>query len=142
MLFGQNPFGWAKSVGTETSDAAEFMEAHFARYAGLDKFFKTLLAQCRENGYVSNTLGRRRKVQGMRDPSRRGDSRPRNLPERTAINTVIQGSAADLIKRRIDSVMSVHAPLAPLARGQGERVESMSELDESILTRDREYVSG
>lgn len=40
----------------------------------------------------------------MRDPSRRGDSRQRNLPERTAKNTVIQGSAADLIKQAVINV--------------------------------------
>ena len=57
------------------------------------------LAECRRTGYVNTILGRRRAVQGVRDPSSLSDSRQRNLPERIAINTVIQGSAADLIKK-------------------------------------------
>ena len=62
------------------------------------------LDECRRQGYVTTILGRRRAIQGVRPidqltlltdhPSRR----PLNLPERTAVNTVIQGSAADLIK--------------------------------------------
>lgn len=68
---------------------------------------KTLDA-CRKNGYVTTTLGRRRIVQGVRSSSRRGESRQRNLPERIAINTVIQGSAADLIKQ---AMLQVHRRL-------------------------------
>jgi len=57
-----------------------------------------VLAESREKGYVSTILGRRRAISGVRDPALVGDSRQRNLPERIAINTVIQGSAADLKK--------------------------------------------
>jgi DNA polymerase-1 len=57
------------------------------------------LAECRAKGYVSTVLGRRRAIQGARDPATRDSSRQRNMPERIAINTVIQGSAADLIKQ-------------------------------------------
>jgi len=63
---------------------------------------REVLITCRKQGYVSTILGRRRAIQGVRDisGSKLGDpaSRQRNLPERTAINSVIQGSAADIIK--------------------------------------------
>jgi DNA polymerase I len=65
----------------------------------VDEFMKKTLAECRQKGYVTTILGRRRAVQGVRDLSFLNDSRQRNLPERIAINTVIQGSAADLIKK-------------------------------------------
>ena len=52
------------------------------------------LAECRKQGYVTTILGRRRAIEGVRADA----GRSRNLPERTAVNTIIQGSAADLMK--------------------------------------------
>ncbi|MEX0818056.1 MAG: DNA polymerase, partial [Pirellulaceae bacterium] len=104
VIYGQSAFGLAKSLDIEKEVAAEFIEAYFARYTGVEKFTRKVLENCRANGYVSTILGRRRVVDGVRDPSRFGDSRQRTLPERIAINTVIQGSAADLIKQAMINV--------------------------------------
>lgn len=104
VIYGQSAFGLAKSLDIEKEVAAEFIEAYFARYTGVEKFTRKVLENCRANGYVSTILGRRRAVDGVRDPSRFGDSRHRTLPERIAINTVIQGSAADLIKQAMINV--------------------------------------
>jgi DNA polymerase-1 len=104
VIYGQSAFGLAKSLHIETEQAAAFIDAYFTRYSGVDDFIMKTLAECRENGYVSTILGRRRIVQGVRDPSSQSDSRQRNLPERIAINTVIQGSAADLIKKAMINV--------------------------------------
>ncbi len=98
IIYGQSPFGLAKALDIDQDDAATFIDAYFAQYPGVDKFMTKVLAESSRNGYVSTVLGRRRAVSGVRDPVERGDSRQRNLPERIAINTVIQGSAADLIK--------------------------------------------
>jgi DNA polymerase-1 len=98
IIYGQSPFGLARLLGISQEEAAGFIESYFARYGGVEKFMAQVLEDCRRNGYVSTILGRRRSVQGVRNPSRAGTSRQRNLPERIAINTVIQGSAADLIK--------------------------------------------
>ena len=99
VIYGQSPFGLAKSLDIDQEQAASFIDAYFGRYPGVDEFMVKTLAECRQKGYVSSILGRRRAVQGVRDPSSLGDSRQRTLPERIAINTVIQGSAADLIKK-------------------------------------------
>jgi DNA polymerase-1 len=99
VIYGQSAFGLAKSLDIDQEQAADFIDAYFARYPGVDEFIGKTLAECREKGYVSSIAGRKRAVQGVRDPSSFGESRQRNLPERIAINTVIQGSAADLIKR-------------------------------------------
>ncbi|MCY2995414.1 MAG: DNA polymerase I [Planctomycetota bacterium] len=99
VIYGQSPFGLAKALGIDQDQAAQFIEAYFARYPGVKEFMARTLAECRRTGYVNTILGRRRAVQGVRDPSSLGDSSQRNLPERIAINTVIQGSAADLIKK-------------------------------------------
>lgn len=73
--------------------------AYFARYQGVEAFMAKILADCAANGYVKTILGRRRSIRGIRSSlDRERARRQRNLSERTAINTVIQGSAADLIK--------------------------------------------
>jgi DNA polymerase I len=104
VIYGQSAFGLAKSLQIDKNEAAEFIEAYFARYPGVDEFIVRTLAECRRKGYVSTILGRRRAVQGVRELSSLSDSRQRNLPERIAVNTVIQGSAADLIKRAMIQV--------------------------------------
>jgi DNA polymerase I len=104
VIYGQSSFGLANSLDIETTAAADFIEAYFTRYPGVDTFFEKLLAEAIDKGYVSTISGRRRPVSGIRSKDERGDRRQRNLPERIAINTVIQGSAADLIKQAMLNV--------------------------------------
>jgi DNA polymerase-1 len=61
----------------------------------VEQFLSELLEACLKSGYATTILGRRRRIEGIKNIT----GRQRNMPERTAINTVIQGSAADLIKR-------------------------------------------
>ncbi len=95
VIYGQSPFGLAKQLGIDQDEAAQFIDAYFDGYPRIEGFLDQILAECRKNGYVETILGRRRQISGVRsDPGRQ-----KNLAERTAINTVIQGSAADLIKQ-------------------------------------------
>lgn len=105
VIYGQSAFGLAKSLDIEKEEAARFIDAYFARYPGVDAFMDRVLADARRQGYVTTISGRRRVVEGVRDAAERVDSRQRILPERIAINTVIQGSAADLIKMAMISVL-------------------------------------
>jgi DNA polymerase I len=98
VIYGQTPFGLAKALGIDKDEAAQFIDAYFQRYDAVDRFMAESLEECRQTGYASTILGRQRPVEGVRHPSRRTDLRFRTLAERIAINTVIQGSAADLIK--------------------------------------------
>jgi DNA polymerase-1 len=104
VIYGQSPFGLAKALDIEQSEAAKFIDAYFARYPGVDAFIRQTLAECRRRKYVTTISGRRRPVVGVRDPATLRDPRQRTLPERIAINTVIQGSAADIIKRAMINV--------------------------------------
>lgn len=104
VIYGQSAFGLAKSLDISQEQAAKFIDAYFARYRGVDDFLTKTLEECSAKGYVKTVLGRRRAIRGIRA----GAGRQRNLPERTAINTVIQGSAADLIKL---AMVAVHRRL-------------------------------
>lgn len=113
IIYGQSPFGLAKSLGIDKQQAAQFISDYFARYPGVADFMNQTLVDCHRNGYVRTLLGRRRAISGVREPvtskSTLFDDRPApmqlNLPERTAVNTVIQGTAADLIKL---AMLAVH----------------------------------
>ncbi|MGD0655934.1 MAG: DNA polymerase I [Thermoguttaceae bacterium] len=94
VIYGQSAFGLARALGIEQEAAARFIDGYFQGYPGIEEFLQQVLAECAKTGYVKTILGRRRAIQGVRPNA----GRQRNLAERTAINTVIQGSAADLIK--------------------------------------------
>jgi DNA polymerase-1 len=98
IVYGQSAFGLAASLDIPREEAQAFIDAYFAKYPGVDRFMEETLDQARANGYVSTIAGRRRPVQGVRSAASRGNKRQRLLPERIAINSVIQGSAADIIK--------------------------------------------
>jgi DNA polymerase-1 len=104
VIYGQSPFGLAAALGISQADAAKFIDNYFIKYAGVDRYLESLLTECARSGYATTILGRRRAIQGIRPQPQPG--RKRNLPERTAINTVIQGSAADLIKKAMLNVLN------------------------------------
>jgi len=95
IIYGLSPYGLARRLGISQEEAGQFIDAYFGRYPGVLAFQEQVLAECREKGYVSTILGRRRAISGVRAVS---SYRQRTAPEREALNTVIQGSAADLIK--------------------------------------------
>ncbi|NOY43529.1 MAG: DNA polymerase I [Planctomycetes bacterium] len=104
IIYGQSPFGLAKALGISKDEATEFIETYFASYPGVLDFMTDTLTECRKLGFVTTMLGRKRAIRGIRPvpeglrETKSGLLRQLNLPERTAVNTVIQGSAADLIK--------------------------------------------
>jgi DNA polymerase-1 len=94
VIYGLSAYGLASRLSISQSEAAIFIEAYFAKYPGIDTWMTTVLEEAKSTGRVKTILGRRRPIQGIKSTT----GRQRNLAERTAINTVIQGSAADLIK--------------------------------------------
>ena len=94
VVYGLSPFGLAARLGISQEEAEAFIADYFARYSGVEAFIRQLLANAHRNGYVTTILGRRRRILGVRATT----SRNLNQSEREAINTVVQGSAADLIK--------------------------------------------
>ncbi len=130
IIYGQTPFGLARQLQISEEEAARYIDQYFARYPGVEEFILRVLRQCRERGYVSTLLGRRRTIRGVRE----NPSRHRNLAERTAVNTVIQGSAADLIKL---AMLRVHERLGQ----EGHQGRLLLQIhDELVLEAPREEV--
>ena len=100
MIYGLSAFGLAARLGITRDEASTFIEAYFREYAGVDAFITRTLEEAQKNGRVETILGRRRPINGIKNTT----GRIRNPAERFAVNTVIQGSAADLIKRAMLAV--------------------------------------
>lgn len=103
IVYGQTAWGLAKAINISKGEAAEFIDAYFARIPGVETFIDEVLNNAQLEGFVTTIAGRKRGVEGVRTPQRR-KNRSRTLPERIAVNTVIQGSAADLIKQAMIDV--------------------------------------
>jgi DNA polymerase-1 len=122
VIYGLSPFGLAARLGITQADATTFIDAYFQEYAGVDRFITRTLEEALASGRVQTILGRRRAINGIKMTT----GRSRNLAERTAINTVIQGSAADLIKRamiRIDEKL----------QGQGFQARMLLQIHDELV---------
>ncbi len=108
IVYGITAFGLARRLGISNADAAKIIDDYKRRFAGITTFLEECVSQARRFGHVTTILGRRRAIPDIDDsnPSRRA------LAERTAINSVVQGSAADLIKI---AMVDLHRRLSPHA---------------------------
>jgi DNA polymerase I len=94
VIYGLSPFGLAQQLGIDTKEAAKFIAAYFERYSGVKKFLDAQIAEVRKTGRTKNLFGRLRPIPEISSPQ----PNLRNFAERTAMNTPMQGAAADLIK--------------------------------------------
>jgi DNA polymerase-1 len=94
VIYGQGEQGLSKSLGISRAEAGQFIAAYFRRYEGVRAFMETTLEQARLSGTVRTVLGRLRRVADIKS-SHFGR---RAAAERVAMNTPIQGTAADLLK--------------------------------------------
>ena len=94
LIYGKTAYGLSRDLSISVGEANQFIDDYFDRYRGVRDFTAKVLARAKSDGYVTTILGRRRFIEGIDQM----DLKRLNFPERTAINTVIQGSAADLIK--------------------------------------------
>lgn len=94
IIYGISDFGLAKNVGISRKKAKDFIANYFAKYPGIKTYIDKTVAQAREKGYAVTLLKRRRYLPDLHSRN----YNIRQFAERTAINTPIQGSAADIIK--------------------------------------------
>ena len=100
IIYGLSSFGLANQLGIATGEAQETIDTYFARYRGVRRFIDETIAAAQGDGFVSTYLGRRRQLPDLRSRNRT----LRQAAERMAVNTVIQGTAADLIKAAMLSI--------------------------------------
>ena len=94
IVYGLTAYGLSRDLGVPVKEADEFIRAYFERHPGVRDFIEETLEFARANNYVETLRGRRRRIPDIaaRDRSRR------TFAERAAVNTVVQGSAADMMK--------------------------------------------
>jgi len=94
IIYGMSPYGLANELGVEPKVASKYIDDYFNRYLGVKTYFDGILQEVKKKGYVTTLYNRRRYIPEINNSNRAA----RQFAERTAINTPIQGTAADLIK--------------------------------------------
>jgi DNA polymerase-1 len=112
-IYGQGPFALSRQLGITQEDAKTFITRYFERFAGVRAYLDLQVKLARENGYVETLFGRRRYIPEIKDKN----FNLRSFAERTAANSPLQGSAADLIKI---AMIRIHEALR--ARHPGTRL--------------------
>lgn len=105
IIYGMSAYGLSKELGVSPGEAAAIIEGYFDVYSGVREFTERTLDQARERGYVQTLLNRRRNLPELTSKN----PNTRQYGERMAVNTPIQGTAADLIKV---AMLRVHEGLA------------------------------
>jgi DNA polymerase I len=94
IVYGISPFGLSQNLGVSQAEAKKYIDTFFERFAAVRALMDRNIAEGREKGYTTTILGRRRPIPELQS----GDPAQRGFGERMAVNSPIQGSAADLIK--------------------------------------------
>jgi len=94
IVYGLSPFGLSQQLGIEPGEAKKFIDAYFEKYAGVRAFIDATLEQARRDQKVKTLFGRVRPIPDINSKN----ANLRGFAERTAVNTPLQGTAADLIK--------------------------------------------
>ncbi|MGA1194697.1 MAG: DNA polymerase, partial [Kiritimatiellia bacterium] len=94
IIYGISAFGLAQRLTIPRAEAASIIQHYFEQYPGVKDYMDRTIATCRDKGYVETLSGRRRWIRDINS----ANNTIRNAAERTAINTPIQGTAADMIK--------------------------------------------
>ena len=141
VIYGLSAFGLAQNLGIDTREAAKFIAAYFERYSGVKKYLDAQVAETRKTGFTKTIFGRIRPIPEINSPQ----PNMRNFAERTAMNTPMQGSAADLIKlamieldRRLPEedfksrmILQVHDEL--LFEGPEEEIPRLTKLVKEVM---------
>lgn len=132
IVYGISDYGLSQGIGVSRKEAADYIDSYFARYPGVKRYIDQMIEGARATGYVTTMFGRRRYLPEIHSTN----FNQRSFAERTAMNTPIQGTAADVIKK---AMVEVYRRLA--AAGLRSRVllqvhdELVLEVAEAELAR-------
>lgn len=122
LAYGQGAFGLARSLGIPQAEAKDFIDRYFARYPGVKHYMEEKIAEARTAGFVTTLMGRRRYLPEIKARQ----FAVRQNGERMAINTPIQGTAADIIKA---AMVRVHREL----RNQGLKAQMILQVHDELV---------
>jgi DNA polymerase-1 len=102
IVYGISDYGLSQGIGVSRKEAADYIAGYFARYPAVKNFIDSTILEARMTGYVSTLFGRRRYLPDINSPN----FNLRAFAERTAMNTPVQGTAADIIKKAMITVQN------------------------------------
>ena len=143
IVYGISSFGLSQGLSISRKEAAEYIEAYFKTYPGIKAFLDKLVADAKKNGYAVTMYGRRRPVPELKS----SNFMQRSFGERVAMNSPIQGTAADIIK-----IAMIRVYEALLREGMGSRlilqihdellIETVPEEEEKVIKLLEEEMGG
>src|SRR5439155_7039414 len=110
IVYGISAYGLSENLEIPREEAQQYIDAYLARFPHVQDFIARTIEQARQDGYVTSLLGRRRPVPELRASNRQ----TRGFGERVAVNFVMQGSNADIIKV---AMVAIHRRLREEGRG-------------------------
>lgn len=122
IIYGLSAYGLARDLRITPMEAETFIQGYFDRYPGVRRFIERTVEEARRSGYVTTLAGRRRPLPGLND----ADRATRSFSERAAVNTVIQGTAADMTKR---AMIRIHARL----RAEGFKAKMLLQIHDELV---------
>ena len=122
IIYGISAFGLSENLDIPREEAAEYIETYLARFPLVQDFIQRTIEQAEQDGYVTTLFGRRRPVPELKASNRQ----TRSLGERLAVNSVMQGTAADVIKA---AMVSIHHRL----RDEGRSARLVLQVHDELL---------
>ena len=122
IIYGISAFGLSENLEIPRDEAQAYIDAYLARFPHVQDFIQRTIEQAARDGYVTTMLGRRRPVPEIRASSRQ----TRSLGERLAVNSVMQGTAADVIKK---AMVAIHDRL----RDEGRAAKLVLQVHDELL---------
>jgi DNA polymerase-1 len=123
IIYGSSAFGIARQLGISQNEAREHIRVYFERYPGVRRYLEEAIALARSRGFAETLRGRRRYLPDLRSSNRM----QRAAAERMAVNSAIQGTAADVIKRAMVDIDR------QLERGDGPRARMILQVHDELL---------
>jgi DNA polymerase-1 len=137
LVYGQSDFGLGRALHIPRKEAAAYIETYWKKYPEVEHYVESTVAYAKEHGYVTTLLGRRRPVTDLTS----NNFNQRQQARRVAINTPVQGSAADIIKVamiRVDRMLQDSFPTARMLLQVHD--ELVFEVPEALVDSERERV--
>ncbi|XP_041116095.1 DNA polymerase theta-like [Polyodon spathula] len=133
IIYGMGAKSLGEQMGIDENDAACYIETFKSRYTGIQNFLRETVKNCGKNGFVQTILGRKRFLPAIKDPN----VHSRAHAERQAVNTTVQGSAADIVKTATVSIQKRLEETFPSTVKSHKHPESLVQPDRAARRRQR-----